>query len=270
MASNTPKAMSSRLATMKFMQRSASKSVGSEPSTPNGPHSKRVRLSHGGSAPGTPTTPSDHEVLQAALAAEEKKREDAIARAAEKAGETRWFLSFQDPRDGARKPGMNVIQAGFATIDAESDDNDEDELKPGRIQFGGGVKREDTDGSSDDSDEPEDDSDTSEPDSDDPAAELIRQTQREYAAKTREAKKAHKKSLEDRPKPNSTLIDEDMDLGGLTSLSGGLNGGGRGTNNIECYSCGQKGHTRAQCPNPTRGSIGRGGRGGGRGRGGRR
>ena len=37
---------------------------------------------------------------------------------------------------------MNVVQAGFSTIDAESDDSDEEEVSLGRMKFGGGVKRE--------------------------------------------------------------------------------------------------------------------------------
>lgn len=122
------------------MQRSATKKP-SEPSTPDGPPSKRVRLSNGRSAPGTPATPSDQEVLQAALAAEEKKREDALQKAAEQAGETKWVLSFKDPQDDARQPMMQVVRAGFAAIDAEDDDSD-DEVRPARLQFGGGVKKD--------------------------------------------------------------------------------------------------------------------------------
>ena len=127
------------------MQRSVNKKASSEPSTPNGPPSKRMRMSDGTSGPGTPNTPrtpTDHEVLVASLAAEKKKEEEAIAKAAEAAGESRWVLSFKDPRDGAGALGMNVVQAGFSTIDAESDDSDEEEVSLGRMKFGGGVKRE--------------------------------------------------------------------------------------------------------------------------------
>ncbi|KAF2191780.1 hypothetical protein K469DRAFT_555982 [Zopfia rhizophila CBS 207.26] len=137
-----PKAMSNRLMTMKFMQRSAAKAATSEPSTPNGPPSKRVRLSNGASAPGTPGTPSDHEVIQAALAAEEKKRKEALEKAAVAAGETKWVLSFKDPQDGVRPEGMRVVQSGFAVIDGEDDKSDEGVRPVGRITFGKVVKKD--------------------------------------------------------------------------------------------------------------------------------
>ena len=158
MASNTPKTMSSRLMTMKvnkelpplaqqlltttqFMQRSASKATASSASTPNGRPSKKVRLSNGNSAPGTPGTP-DHEILQSALIAEEKKRQEALDKAAQHTGETKWVLSFKDPLDGKRQEALQVRQAGFAEIDADGDSgDDEEEVRPIRKQFGGGLKR---------------------------------------------------------------------------------------------------------------------------------
>jgi hypothetical protein len=123
------------------MQRSAAKSTASSPSTPNGPSSKKVRLSSGASAPGTPGTP-DHEILQSALAAEEKKRQEALDKAAQHSGETKWVLSFKDPLDGKRGESLKVRQAGFAELDAEdTSEEDEEEARPIRKQFGGGVKR---------------------------------------------------------------------------------------------------------------------------------
>ena len=122
------------------MQRSASKSSKAEPSTPDGPPSKRQRMSNGGSAASTPGAPSDHEIMQTALALEEKKREEALARAYEHTGETKWVLSYNDPHAGSRPPMMQVRQAGFAVIDAD-DDSDEDEDKPVRMKFGGGLKK---------------------------------------------------------------------------------------------------------------------------------
>lgn len=120
------------------MQRSASKST---PSTPNGPPAKKARLSNGTSAPGTPTTPSEYGTPQPATTADDKRREAALARAAEQSGETRWVLSFKDPQHGQREPVMQVRQAGFAAIDAEEDSDDEEEQRPARMQFGGGLKK---------------------------------------------------------------------------------------------------------------------------------
>ena len=65
----------------------ASASEDSRPSTP-----KRPRLSE----PNSPSTPrtSDLEAISAALAAEEEKRQAAIARQAAEAGETEWVLDI--------------------------------------------------------------------------------------------------------------------------------------------------------------------------------
>jgi hypothetical protein len=267
------------------MQRSAGKNATSEPSTPNGPPSKRVRLSNGTSAPGTPATPS----VIVPQSAEGKRREEALARAAERSGETKWVLSFQDPRHANRAPAMQVRQAGFAVIDAEDDSEDEEEQKPVRMQFGGGVKKKQAVGwesfswnvskctdqnqktvtPAQKEDWSESESDSSDDfSSDDPTAALIRETKHEVAAKERDARKA-KKSKAETPKRYNARVDEDTLLGGLSSLSGGGRAGGSGARNnsdVECFQCGQKGHFRGECPNAPRGFAGRG-RGGGRGHG---
>ncbi|KAF1847844.1 uncharacterized protein K460DRAFT_374823 [Cucurbitaria berberidis CBS 394.84] len=259
MADSTPKSMSSRLMTMKFMQRSAAKSVASAPSTPNGPPSKKKRLANGASAPSTP----DQEILQSALVAEEKKRQEALEKAAQYTGETKWVLSFKDPLDGKRKESMKVRQAGFAEIDAGDDsDEEEEEPKPIRMQFGGGVKKADkpiTFEKAEDS-EGEIESTSEEYDSDDPTAALIRETKREVAAERRESRKAHTSTGNDSPRGPPRPPHEDMNLGGLTSISGGRRPGARDMGNVECYRCGQKGHMKDDCPKPNtpRGSAGRG------------
>ncbi|KAF2125490.1 hypothetical protein P153DRAFT_370146 [Dothidotthia symphoricarpi CBS 119687] len=231
---------------------------------PNGPPSKKARLSHNGaSAPGTP----DHEILQSALVAEEKKRQEALDKAAQYTGETKWVLSFKDPLEGKRQEAMQVRQAGFAEIDAEdsSEEEEEEEVRPVRKQYGGGVKKkekpvafETAEGS-----EGETESSSGEYDSDDPAAELIRETKREVNAQRREAKA--RASLGDgSPRGPPRQLDEDMDLGGLTTLSGGRRPGGGNSSQVECFKCGQKGHMRDNCP---KGGAPRGSAGRGRGRG---
>jgi hypothetical protein len=123
------------------MQRSAHKATASSPSTPSGPPSKKARLSNGHAAPGTPGTP-DHDIIQSALILEEKKRQEALDKAAQHTGETKWVLSFKDPMDGKRQESLQVKQAGFAEIDAADDsDDDEEEVRPIRKQFGGGLKK---------------------------------------------------------------------------------------------------------------------------------
>jgi hypothetical protein len=123
------------------MQRSAAKNVAASPTTPNGPPSKKKRMSDGSAVASTPGTP-DHEILQSALAAEEKKRQEALDKAAQYTGETKWVLSYHDPMDGKREDALDVRQAGFAELDADdSSEDDEEPARPIRMQFGGGVKK---------------------------------------------------------------------------------------------------------------------------------
>jgi hypothetical protein len=105
-------------------------------------------------------------------------------------------------------------------------------------------------------------SDSEEYDSDDPTAELIRETKREMASKKREARSARQSLGDGSPRPPKQT-NEDANLGGLTSLSGGRKSGlsgGRDMSNMECFRCGQKGHMKGDCPNSSapRGSAGRG------------
>ncbi|CAA9962966.1 Zinc knuckle domain protein [Pyrenophora teres f. maculata] len=251
-SANTPKTMSKGLMGMKFMQRAAAKSSPSLSATSNGPPTKKARLSNGAGV-GT----SDQEIIQSAVDAEEEKRQAALDKAAEHAGETKWVLSFKDPLEGKRPDAMEVRQAGFAEIDAEDESEEEEEIRPVRMQFGGGVKKAEvqvpfvkTEGS-----ESEFESTSDDYDSDDPTADLIRQTKREMAVEKREKKKhASMGNSSSNETPN-----------GLSSISGGRRSGGLSRpppnmDNVECFKCGQKGHMAAGCPKSStpRGSAGRG------------
>lgn len=123
-----------------FMQRAAAKSSPSSSTASNGPPAKKARLSSGAPASGT----SDQEIIQSGLDAEEARQQAALDRAAQHAGDTKWVLSFQDPLEGKRQDAMKVRHAGYAEIDAEDDSEEEEEdTRPVRMQFGGGVKRTD-------------------------------------------------------------------------------------------------------------------------------
>lgn len=116
-----PKSMSSRLLTMKFMQRAAA----SVP-TPTSPShedqsSKRRKLSHGTSADAGVNSLVDQQAIQAAIDEGEKKREEALVKHAADSGDARWVLDVPHNVPGlgghAQKP-LNVVQVGFAQIDS--------------------------------------------------------------------------------------------------------------------------------------------------------
>ena len=100
-----------------FMQRAAA-STPRSPQTPDSPSSKRQKLSN----PSTSATASaDLKAIQAALAAEEAKRSDALERQAAEVGDTKWVLSFMEDDAGrmhGRANGVaHVITTGYSDLD---------------------------------------------------------------------------------------------------------------------------------------------------------
>lgn len=136
--------MSSRLLTMKFMQRSAASAPSSTSSTPDERASKRQRLSTGESAP---RENPELQAIQAALAAEDAKRLEALDRQAAAAGETKWVLNL--PKAIAEPAGFTIINAGYGSIDQGDDMQEIDETlsiqrpsMPGRRSYGDFGKQE--------------------------------------------------------------------------------------------------------------------------------
>ncbi|KAK4123329.1 hypothetical protein N657DRAFT_646099 [Parathielavia appendiculata] len=154
---STPKTMSSRLMTMKFMQRAAASQVVNTPksTSPATPQSddgsaKRRKVSHTSSAAsGSPATPLyDQKAIQAALKEEEKKRQAAIEKRAAELGDSHWELpSAASLRKRAARPALSVVQVGFAQIDYASasaredggggDDSFDSGSVPGQVQIRG-------------------------------------------------------------------------------------------------------------------------------------
>ncbi|KAL4882224.1 hypothetical protein BJY04DRAFT_50369 [Aspergillus karnatakaensis] len=123
--SKPDKNMSSRLLTMKFMQRAAASAATKESSQPasnsgtkESPPKKR-RVSEGPNEPATPS--SDLEAISAALAEEESRRKDAVARQAAEAGETEWVLDFGGADDVNQYAQHPVVLADYS-LDADDDD----------------------------------------------------------------------------------------------------------------------------------------------------
>jgi hypothetical protein len=108
------------------MQRAAASAAAKESSQPESASNsqastpKKRRISTEPAESPSPTRPSDMEAISAALADEEEKRREAIARQAAEAGETEWFLDF-DGADSTQYAQQPVVLADYS-LDADDDD----------------------------------------------------------------------------------------------------------------------------------------------------
>lgn len=114
------------------MQRAAASSSPAPVEDPETPSPKRQRLS---SEPGTtPRSTSDLDAVNAALAAEEQRRADAIARQAAEAGESNWVLNFEGP------VAKTALSSHPMIVAADSLDAEDQELSNGGRKTYGGFK----------------------------------------------------------------------------------------------------------------------------------
>jgi len=153
---STPKTMSSRLMTMKFMQRGAAAAAAaaataadtpeaataSSPATPrsggdDGSAAKRRKTAHTPtSAASSPATPLfDQQAIKSAVEEEEKRNRAAIEKRAAELGDSHWVLegaASLPPRTA--RPLLNVVEVGFAQIDyAGASSRDDDPFDLGSV-----------------------------------------------------------------------------------------------------------------------------------------
>ncbi|KAF5018859.1 hypothetical protein F66182_9151 [Fusarium sp. NRRL 66182] len=125
MAPETPRGVSSRLLTMKFMQRA----VASENSSPDlNTHSSKKRKTAHSPAIGRLDLNIDQAVIKAALDDQETKRQAALEQHV--GADTRWVLndSFAGSKaTGSSKPPLNVVYVGYGDIDSSNDSGDNEE-----------------------------------------------------------------------------------------------------------------------------------------------
>ncbi|KAG2411577.1 hypothetical protein HFD88_009133 [Aspergillus terreus] len=200
-SSKGEKTMSSRLLTMKFMQRAAATAAAKEsPQTPtesSTPTPKRQRLTPTQS-PAGPS--SDLEAISAALAAEEDKRREALSRQAAEAGETEWVLDYGA---GAQVPVQPMVVAADS-LDAD----DEDMVLGGRQAYGNFKRKKKTTETPQKANEESDsDEEGSEEDEDDVESMINK-------AKTKTSSKKEKS----KPQPRRVKLSQ------LSSISGGRHG----------------------------------------------
>ncbi|KAJ5688800.1 hypothetical protein N7462_003192 [Penicillium macrosclerotiorum] len=206
-AAKPEKTMSSRLLTMKFMQRAAATAAAKEAQTPvseDGQRTtKRPRLS---TEAASSSTQSDLEAISKALAAEEEKRREATARAAAEAGESEWVLNIPVTTNYAPQP---------LVVAADSLDAEDSVLQGGRRAYGNFTRKKKT------QDEDSDDSDDEDFDDINPA-----NPEQVEAMIKRAGEKARAKELRKQEKLRAMAKSEKVKLSELKSISGSRKGSG--------------------------------------------
>ncbi|KHN95136.1 Zinc finger, CCHC-type [Metarhizium album ARSEF 1941] len=256
MAAETPKGISSRLLTMKFMQRAVA-SASSNGSPNSGlPSSKKRKLDHS-PAPGRIDPNIDQALIQAALDDQEATRQAALAR--HSSADTRWVLKskIDEPQGEKLSHSLNIVYVGYGDIDASNDSHEtEDNPAEGRTY----QKRPKTEQSAhgDNSDESGDKSDgTSDDESDSTGRNRItrssdgnrnmkspRSRSQSRSRHSHEASKA--KEFRDKRKRKEVRLNR------LTAISSAGDGqfsshASPNTKAMKCYNCQRLGHRASEC-----------------------
>lgn len=256
MAPETPRGVSSKLLTMKFMQRA----VASENSSPaSETHSSKKRKTEHSPAAGRLDLKINQAAIQAALDAQETKRQEALEKHV--GADTRWVLN--DALVGSKAPNqvktpMNVVYVGYGDIDSSNDSGDnEDAPAAGRtstnsFKKANNQKQEAQKASDDEEDSEDEDSDHA----DTPSQGRKRKPSTDSPSHSRSRSRS-------RPNPENNKAKEFRDkrkkkevkLSRPTSISGGgiSSGGGSqfspaGGKSMTCYKCHQSGHKAIDCP----------------------
>ncbi|KXJ94504.1 hypothetical protein Micbo1qcDRAFT_44430 [Microdochium bolleyi] len=266
-ASTPPKTMSSRLLTMKFMQRAATTPTTSTPSTPASEEqsSKRRKVTHQPEDDGIAAM-VDHKAVQLALAEEERKRHEAVLRNAAEAGDARWVLSTPKQESFAVKPVLNVVQVGFAQIDSpnikagydsdESASDSEAAVQPFR-RFNMEKKKVKKQPASDSDSDSGSESDSDDSDSEHVGRKAFGQDSRQSsdpkrAAAALKATKAMQGTRSEQSRAAQLAgkrRKKDVKLNSISSGGGGGLSRSSSTkkSQISCYKCGKPGHKATDC-----------------------
>ncbi|EGR52258.1 uncharacterized protein TRIREDRAFT_102652 [Trichoderma reesei QM6a] len=248
MAPDTPKGPSSRLLTMKFMQRAVASAASSPQPDENSQTSKKRKLKHSATAAAEERISAliDQASIKAAIEEQEAKRQAALA--LHSATGAHWVLNTKLDKLNASKPSepsLNVVYVGYGDIDSDNESGGEDAPQSGRTSTRKPKKpspsKDDQSGeesSSDDDDDEEPKRKSRRLDSGDSSS---RSQSRSIPRLSEEAKKA-KDFREKRKK-------KEVRLNTISSISSaGAGGAGSPASNMTCYVCKQPGHKAASCP----------------------
>ncbi|KAI2472008.1 hypothetical protein F4781DRAFT_428777 [Annulohypoxylon bovei var. microspora] len=270
-----PKSMSSRLLTMKFMQRAAASPTSSTPTTPKPDEqaSKRRKVIHNPSRSDNSKSIAqiDQAAVQAAIAEEERKRQEALVQHAAELGDARWVLDIEDKAvasDSKIQTPLNVVQVGFAQIDSQIDPSDavglDDAESADNSHARTMVRRYNMENKKAIKDD-ESESNDSSSDSDSDASSQGNGSRRRSYGQRSEIRSgssrpvlASKKSAEWSKAKQFAEIRRKKDVklnsprtpstsGGLLSISSGGGTSARQSTSFACHRCGKPGHKAIEC-----------------------
>ncbi|KAI1326361.1 hypothetical protein F5Y16DRAFT_230975 [Xylariaceae sp. FL0255] len=284
---STPKTMSSRLLTMKFMQRAAASTSSSTASTPappaEQPSSKRQKITHAPASKNNAESLVDQAAIRAAIEEEEKKVEGALLKRAVELGDAHWVLDLPKSQTIHKaQPLLNVIQVGFAQIDSADADTgagsidssydsipalrrfNMDKKKTKKSKPANDDSNSDSESGSDSDSNSHSEASSSEPQSGRQSfgSSLLsnasqtkarmplsgKKSEEKLRAKKLAQKRREKEVKLNTPKPSPLS-------GGISSISTGGGGGTsspRSSVSTACYNCGQPGHKKWDCTSTTK------------------
>ncbi|KAK7425348.1 hypothetical protein QQZ08_008134 [Neonectria magnoliae] len=267
MAPETPRGVSSRLLTMKFMQRAVA-SASSAGSLESESHSaKKRKLGHSPSE-GRISLNIDQATIKAALDDQEAKRQAALEQHI--SADTHWVLknswTGSKASDTAKAP-LNVVYVGYGDIDSSNESGDNEDVPAiGRTStrnFKSPKKEacEPLDVQNPNTQKPADESDGSsdadsnasneptpgrkrKPSSDSPHSQPARSRSRSRSQPRQSLESAKAKEFREKRKK------KEVKLSKLTSISSGGGSQFSSTNSksMTCYKCHQAGHKAVDCP----------------------
>ncbi|KAL7822376.1 hypothetical protein V8C26DRAFT_388681 [Trichoderma gracile] len=253
MAPDTPKGPSSRLLTMKFMQRAVASAASSPQPDESSQASKKRKLKHSATAAAEERISAmiDQASIKAAIEEQEAKRQAALA--LHSATGAHWVLNTKLDKLNASKPSepsLNVVYVGYGDIDSDNESGGEDAPQSGRTSTRKPKVVEDQKPSPSKDDQSGEESSSDDDDDEEPKRKSRRLDSGDSSSRSQsrsiprlseEAKKA-KDFREKRKK-------KEVRLNNISSISSaGAGGSGGPIPNMTCYVCKQPGHKAASCP----------------------